>query len=241
MAINNILNFIKIFLANFLTTSLVLAIYFHRLVIEGIKNHTSDISILADIVAIVGIVGIGIAVSDYFTKKRDARRHALITLHETLTVIKTWSSYDKDGYDKSKKSEIVTPEVEKIWKNPFSSVFNIDNSALQSLWLNPGLTLLPDEIIERLASFNQEVANFNSYIGMIEGFKYGIDAKTTVSIHLKLNGVITTPLNQTERWITLKLLEFNEFLHFDYIGDGNSGRLHQKHKELYDLVNRYLN
>lgn len=190
-------------------------------------------------VSILAFTGVIYAIIDFYTKKKDAKRHALLTLYHALNIFAHWSSYEKGGYA-TKDSDRIVKENAKEWRNPFWGVFEIDNSSLQNIWPNPGITLLPDETIEQIASLNQEVANFNSTVKAINGFRSSIAPILAIDIHLKLNGVRKQRLTTEEEFICTKLQELYWNLHFIQIGNNESSRLYQKHKELFDNVKRAL-
>ena len=212
---------------------------YERLYLAIPEWFKESLSLLANVVAIVSFVGVIYAVIDYFNKRRDSRRQVLFALKGALEVIATWTSFDAGGYSKSDLAAVLK-ENEKVWANPYAEVFAIDTSALSSIWLNPGLAGLADDVVQRLAAFNQEVLNFNSQLASINAFRFGLDSDMAIKIHLSLNGQIESKLTREEKFASLKLREMYAGLHFDAIGDDSSGRLYQKHKELVQALRVHL-
>jgi hypothetical protein len=204
-----------------------------------LQLHKPTLSNVADWATIIGVAGVVWVFIDFYLRREDSRRHALITIEKTLEIIATWASYSNEGYPENRRKEIREANA-KNWGDPFFGVLRIDASGLQSIWSNPGMILLPDDIISKTASLIQEIASFNSIVDSIDKFKSSIDPTMAVSIHLKLNGLTSASLTFPESIISTKLRESYENLHFAHIGHKTSERLHQKHKELYDLVKAEL-
>jgi hypothetical protein len=106
--------------------------------------------------------------------------------------------------------------------------------------VQPGLTNSNAEIINLISPLNQEILSFNAMLEDIRAFKFSWGAQESIKLHLKLSGLIEEELTDDEVRFAKKLTEMYEVLHSQNIGDDKSGRLHQKQKELYDLVIKEL-
>lgn len=194
------------------------------------------IALTASIVTIISLLAIWWPIIIYFEKKNDEKKRILITLRSQLEVLGSWAGYTTGGYSSDSASRAARIDNNwKTWGNPFHQVFKID-TALQTVWIQPGLTNSNTEIINLISPLNQEILSFNAMLEDIRVFKFSWGAQEAIKLHLKLSGINEEKLTEDEVRFAKKLTEMYEVLHSQNIGDDKSGRLHQKHKELYDLV-----
>lgn len=214
----------------------MIILFAFRFVIEESKQW---LSIISDIFTIVAFLGVILAFADYRRRDYDAKKQTLVALKSQLEVVGTWSSYEGTGYHKWEQNETINKNLAN-WGNPFSEVFITDSSAIQTIWLTPGIVKLPERILEKISPLNQEILTFNNQINEINLFRLTGDQDLKIRIHLKLNRQLTEPLSEEENRFSRKLLELYAGLHFDFIGDEFNQRLHYKHKTLLNLVKQEL-
>ena len=159
-------------------------------------------------------------------------------------MIGEWTNYSGNGYPTSEK-EVIVRNQRLIWSSPLHVVFYTEATALQNIWSFPGITQLPNEIIEKIAPLNQEITNFKSYLDKISSFSSSVDSTTAINIENKLwkrRDSLNKEVVFSEKEIEIcdKLLDMYKLLHFQIIGDLNTNRLHRKHKALLNLVIKNL-
>lgn len=204
-----------------------------------------SIAFFSDLLAPVTVAGVIFAFYQYFKNRKQARKQVLLTLRSQLEAISEWASYSNDGYlqrEKEERSKRATPS----WCNPFSVIFKTETTAIANIWSLQGITLLPNDIVEKIAPLNQSVESFNSYLDSIKAFARSIDVKTAISIDKKLKkglGPFTDSMEfeELENDICVRLFDMYVYLHFTLIGDESSDTFYKKHKDLLDLVRKHLN
>ena len=231
-----------IFILLFLSLLIYLSYYFYKNLFN--KNFIELVSFYSDLITIVAILGVFFAIWQYFINKNQIKKQVFLTLKSQLEVIGSWASYDNDGYLQL-DAENTRKRNARYWCNPFHVIFSTETTAIESIWSLPGITLLPDIIIKKIAPLNQEIENFNSYLESIKAFASSIPYNEAIIIENKLNQRLDPfsnciEFNQQEKDICKKLSDMYIYLHYKLIGDEATNTLHKKHKDLLDLVKEYL-
>jgi len=76
-------------------------------------------------------------------------------------------------------------EYKKIifkWCNPFHIVYHAETATVETIWNFPGICLLSDKIIKRIANPNQCIENFNSYLDKINTLSNSINPIIIIKI-----------------------------------------------------------
>lgn len=198
--------------------------------INNIQNYYALIASLATVIAIVVAMW---QFKDWVEKKRSDLIRILKILKVNVSIIGSWTSLEKGGYHKVDLKNAIKDKF-KAWGNPFTQVFPIGES-INQIPLLPEFEKLSDDLNETIASLNQEITSFNSYLEDIRQFKYS-DPKTAIDIHLKINGVIKEELTDYEMNYAKKLTEMYIILHFEMIADEKEKRLFFWCKKLHNIL-----
>lgn len=204
-----------------------------------LRHSVGSLNEAADIATIIGVIGLGITVWEYFRRKTEERRRAVKSIWYQLGVMRHWTGYLKGGYPSEKKREVIEGHVKNLespWGKPFGANLPAENSALNNLSLLPAITYLPDEINKAIAYLNQSVMNFNSYLLEIRDFKNSRGAIKNIALLEKLEKKET--LDKEEGGFRKILIGMYATLHYDLIGgegDKNEAFYHW-HKKLTDSL-----
>jgi hypothetical protein len=216
---------------------------YHHYLFFGSKSPfglTEIISFIANIVTILGVIGLSIAYLEYRSKQKEEKKRSL---KETLRAIKSikfqldtfgeWTNFINGGYSKKDLASWQASQY-SFRGNPFNLIYKIEFSYLKTINSLPAVEYFDDEINEALAWTSQWVESFNTMLDDTKEFAYSRDADKNVLLNQKLAN--NSKLTKEEVAFMDLLVDRYTKLHFETIGDNTTKHLHYWHKKLRDLL-----
>jgi len=199
---------------------------------------------LADICAILALVGVVFAIWTYFRNQNQNKKQALLALKNQLNVVCLWASCGDNAYNALNEEEYKKMMIFK-WCDPFHVIYNTETTAIETIWSFPGICFLSDKIIKSIANLNQCIENFNNYLDKINAFSNSIDPTVSIKIKKILDRGINpfeecSNLKEEEKEICKRLYDMYTDLHFKLIGDDSVDKLHKQCKELIIVINEEI-
>ena len=127
------------------------------------------VSFVANLITIIGIIGLILAYKEYRAKLNEEKRikinetlHTITSIKSQLITIGHWTAFDKGGYkDADINNWLQRNYLER--SNPFHKVYKLDYSYLKNVIILRGIENF-DAVNQSLAWLVQWCSNFNSFL-----------------------------------------------------------------------------
>lgn len=194
---------------------------------------------LGNLVGLATLIGIFIAFIEYKDRLFDRQKQVLASLKHQLEISGSWASANNEGY-------IGEPSDDRkiVMTDPFYIIYNIENSALKDVMVQPGIVDFTDKFNNALANYNQHISRIRD----LEKFREdlcteNIDLCQIIREKIKLeqrkskkeqnfqNFLNSFDENKTEekkaKFLANKFYNYSYIIHYQLIGSRNSGGLKQ--------------
>lgn len=202
--------------------------------LEFINSQVLD---LGNLVGLATLIGIFIAFIEYKNKLFDRQKQVLVSLKDQLKISGSWASASNEGYI-GEPSDVKKLEM----TDPFYIIFNIENSAMRDVMIQPGIIDFTDKFNEALANYNQHISRIRDLEKFRENLcSENIEATQIIREKLKIeqqkskkeqnfqnflnNFDEKNPKEKKAKFLANKLYNYSYIIHYRLIGSRNSGGL----------------